>query len=194
MGWVGLVWGVGAPPPYAFSCSPPGAPFLHIAQNKEDRHHCFCEGDPGRGLIGGRALDPTLALQHPSARAVLAHTHKLLPHWPWAFQEESKGLLPSAKEPDCRGPLPGPLGAHQCLCHATPRTPSLHPWKPWTWRGPDAPARCCCPSQRRQLVPWPSPGCHPSCIFFYLSTEWTLHTLIQGGYTSVLASVGGTQG
>lgn len=110
MGWVGLVWGVGAPPPYAFSCSPPGAPFLHIAQNKEDRHHCFCEGDPGRGLIGGRALDPTLALQHPSARAVLAHTHKLLPHWPWAFQEESKGLLPSAKEAACRGPRQAHLG------------------------------------------------------------------------------------
>lgn len=37
-------------------CSvPPGAPILHLTQNQEDRHRCFCEEDPGRGLVG----DPT---------------------------------------------------------------------------------------------------------------------------------------
>lgn len=38
--------------------SPSGAPFLHLSQNQEDRHRCLCEGDPGRGLVGGGALDP----------------------------------------------------------------------------------------------------------------------------------------
>lgn len=38
-------------------------------------------------------------------------------------------------------------------------------------------------------LPWPSPGCHPSCIFLYFLTEWTLCTLTQGGHISVLAWV-----
>ncbi|KAM9695082.1 dual specificity mitogen-activated protein kinase kinase 3 isoform 3-T3 [Trichechus inunguis] len=58
-----------------------GAPFLHLAQNQEDGHCCLREGDPGGGLVGVGPWTPPYPSEHlsPSAGAVLAHNHKLLP-------------------------------------------------------------------------------------------------------------------
>lgn len=151
--------------------SPSGAPFLHLAQNQEDRHRCLCEGDPGRGLVGGGALDPLWphGAAQPSAVAVLAHTHKLLPTWPWAPGRNPGGC---SRLTGCRSQVPKnqTIGALRCLCPCCSKDSET-----LDLEGPDAPHREGSGALYRPL-PWPGPGCHPSCIFFYLSTEWTLHT------------------
>lgn len=167
--WAGLGrWE--APLLHAFSCPPSGAPLLYLTQNQEDRHRCLCEGDPGRGLIDDgapRSPDPLLGQCLPTP---ISYCHAGLGH-----SGRSRGGGPKCH----RSRLSGPTGAPPVPLSCCSKDPGLAPHREGSWT-------C--------ALPWPSPGCHLSCIFFYFLTEWTLRTLTQGGHISALSLVVQTWG